>query len=818
MKRFYKDEQGSSLVLTIITMTFISLLAVAVISLTVTNIRLKIAQKGSQKNFYNTDSIMDEVRAGVEDLAADAAVDAYMEAFSSYNDSLSGTSTNLLDKYQKKFLEQMIENLSGGKSHYGDSTLYYKDEILQEYLMEKDAGSVDRYIPHNGTSAPGILSGGKSYGFLMMQNDTLLLKNVKVSMTEGTKSYKTTLTSDIRVTVPPMAANTSSEYLNYALIADNQIIADANASVEGNMYAGTVKRFVSGALDPETGILIRGGNKLDVKADQLITRGDLVVDGGSTFQLNGLKKMEANLWVENIFTRGNSKNTLELKNSVCNVSDDMELGGKNDVVTIEGKYVGYNYNKNYRDADLKTVSSESEYSSSILVNGIGADLNLSGLNTLILSGRTFISRKTEATELDKHSNPIVNPDIAMGESLSVKGAQIAYYVPSDFIKISSVTTSWNPSENHDDQANRTVTFRYADDLTTEYVFDYGGYMKYLFGLDPQTATDAELDAKISSVTGSSSFHIMNYLNGSRPLEMYYRNDTNVDTNDVTYFYLNFKDEEQLVSFYPDFQNFIPRYSAVKDTNAAYMGTSGIRINNGSIVYCASGNVLYRDPAAGNTTFKIKNESITVDSPTLQKYARQKNSEYLSRQLALVESYQKATDMVTASSAQYRLLNKDVNLSKSGTADDTNVYNLLIDATEMAAKGSIEKKKNDSGTGVIIIEPRAGETYTWNSTEQANLDGLNKGIIISAGNVKIEKNFSGLIIAGGDITMAAAGVKVSSDSEHLEKMFTEDKGSATPYFYNLFSKYFQTVVNSAIGQDDKAVKDVVFYEQWKKESE
>ena len=167
--------------------------------------------------------------------------------------------------------------------------------------------------------------------------------------------------------------------------------------------------------------------------------------------------------------------------------------------------------------------------------------------------------------------------------------------------------------------------------------------------------------------------------------------------------------------------------------------------------------------------------------------------------------------------QFRLLNaSDANLSKSGTKDNTNLYNLLIDATQMAAKTELKKETNTSGTGVIIIEPRASETYTWNDSEMTSLGGLNCGIIIAAGNVKVAKDFSGLIIAGGDITFSVDNVKVTADSILLEKMFTEDKSEGSPKFYNLFSQYFQKVVNSAIGQEDNAAKDVVFYERWKKE--
>lgn len=80
MNKFRKDERGSSLVMTIIAATFISLLAVAVISMTVTNIKLKQAQKKSQTNFYNADSIVDAIKAGVENVS-DTAAEMHMKVY-----------------------------------------------------------------------------------------------------------------------------------------------------------------------------------------------------------------------------------------------------------------------------------------------------------------------------------------------------------------------------------------------------------------------------------------------------------------------------------------------------------------------------------------------------------------------------------------------------------------------------------------------------------------------------------------------------------------------------------------------------------------
>lgn len=821
MKRFYKDERGSSLVLTIIAMAFISLLAVAVIAMTVTNIRLKIAQKGSQKNFYTTDSIMDEVRAGVEDMVASASVKAYMEAFSSYGASVSGATGSLSDKYNKKFLETMITALSGGKSSYGDTQLYYKDEVLQGYLIANGANP-DRYLPHdgNGENPVGVAFSGKNYGFMELQNDTLLLKDVRITMTESAKSYKTTLTSDIRVTIPEMTADTRSEYLNYAMIADNQIIANVSGSVnvEGNMYAGTVRRFNTPGTVEETGILVGNGTTLDVKAEQVVTRGDLFIHGGSTFTLDALNGMSPDLWVENIFTspKDGGGNTMTI-NGTCNVSDDMEIGGENDNVILTGNYYGYNYNNNYTSTEIGSVSSESKYSSAILINGLGSNLNISGLNQLILSGRTFISKKTNVGEYDERTpaasnKPIMNADIAMGESLSVKGAQIAYYVPTDFVKTAASDPSYvYPLVNKTD---KTIKFCYSTDPGTEVTFDYGAYLKYLFGLDPKTATDAELNAKLNS-----TFDFTTYLAGT-PLTTYYRNDKTVEANSVTYYYLNFLNETKLLEFYPWFAGAgvsgeppVPRYSTVKDTNAAYMGATGISLNLGMHVLGHSGHLLYKDGASGDTKVRLSNESVSVDTSPLRSYATVKTKEYLARQLTLSQSCETADQAVNH--GQFRLLdNAAANLSKSGTADKTNLYDVLIDSTKMPA--TTVQTLNASNEGVIIIEPDASSPYVWDSAKKSLLGGKSCGIIIAAGNVEVKENFSGLILAGGDIKLGASGIKVSSDCELLEKMFTEDKNETPPKFFNLFSKYFRKVLNASIGQDADATKDVVIYEKWKKE--
>ena len=155
MNKFRKDERGSSLVMTIIAATFISLLAVAVISMTVTNIKLKQAQKKSQTNFYNADSIVDAIKAGVENVSDTAARDAYESVYAAYGAVRSGSTDSLTGKYSTKYFNAVITALSEGDCDIttGTTNMKYHDSVIRGFLTEaqsKYSGGnfVDGYKSH----------------------------------------------------------------------------------------------------------------------------------------------------------------------------------------------------------------------------------------------------------------------------------------------------------------------------------------------------------------------------------------------------------------------------------------------------------------------------------------------------------------------------------------------------------------------------------------------------------------------------------------------------------------------------------------------
>ena len=542
-KRFLKDKSGSSLVLVMICMSFLILLAGAVITTTVTNIYLKASQKVTQENFYETDSILDAVAAGIQNESSEASAKAYEKALGEYNASLTAAGSAMSDKYAKDFLNLMIQSLTGGDTYDATKTNYkYLDSVLLGYLTKDQAKS---YIKHadDGT--------GVTKGDMVLDGDALVLKDVKVIKAhDKQKDYETTLTTDIRIEVPKISTDAHSEYLDYAILADDQVIADngtISAQVDGNVYSGTVNR-VANATSPQpasvknntplAGIVISGGASLKINAEQIITRGDVDVSNGSRFEVGKSPSSDkaAQLWAENVITSGkNSSNEVTIDASSY-IADDLEINGEGDRVTLKGKYYGYNYTNDYTAGITgNKLSTTAAYSSSISVNGYDNQLLMKDLNELVLAGRTFISKKTNVGE-----TALANPDIELGESLAVKSSQLSYFVAA----VKDGSTDGFVKRVQDLPANNSVTLddgqavpgfgKYSLDAkdaipcfvfnanNEEYLFDYEAYENRI-GI-PKKNGAKQFDIKALITSGAIS--------KTTPLKLYSRYDPNVSANTI----------------------------------------------------------------------------------------------------------------------------------------------------------------------------------------------------------------------------------------------------------------------------------------------
>lgn len=810
MKRFWKDKRGSSLVLVLITMSFLILLAGTIITMTITNIRLKASQKFSQENFYETDSILDNISAGIQNESSKASAEAYALAMAEYNVALTSAEATLDARYSSSYLEKMIRTLTGNPDAvFSASGIYhYKDDVLLSYIDDEDRS---KYQLHGSfTDSNGNTFTGDE---LLVDGNSLIVKNVSVLKEENT--YETTLTTDIRIEVPSVDTEAHSEYLSYAILADDQIRSDAGTNVvkvEGNVYSGTVNRNDADKKSQQ-GIVLTGGGRVNINAQYIISRGDISVGNSSGLNIEGGIAGDAEVWVENIMTESGSSNNMIQIDGICNVADDLELNGENDMVTLSGRYYGYNYNDDYSNADA--LATKASHSSAISLNGKNGTLSLDGLKQLILSGRTFISKNPNTGEiLTDSSGNNINPDIELGESLTVKSSQLAYYVPAEFVTTAATLgiTEYDDVENFPGVI-RTVTdahgatkdwyFFRVKDITVDaiYALDFKGYNEYLEIEDTQyqqLMADNSYDLfKDDAGNDKTSFDIMDFVD-AQAVHIYHRRDAQIQ--DIDYYYLNFKSQELSSKFYQIFHQCSPQQTIYSEVDKAYVSATGVTLNNGSEILLTSGNILHGNSNDASLSVKIQNTEPKADTP-LAEYAKSKSKEYMSRQMALIRDYSDAL-----SSSKWRLSEKNSDkLSKCGLSDKTNLFDKLVDRDALTeASGSMSVT---SGTGAYIISDHDVE---WNSGST----GTDSGVIITEGDVELQTNFNGLIIAGGDVKFTGSNIIVSSNAKLVSEMFEYDKNNSK-IFYNLLSKYFRKSVDATIGEGSSDGSSNVNYENWTK---
>lgn len=844
IKRFLKDKSGSSLVLVMICMSFLILLAGAVITTTITNIYLKSSQKTSQENFYETDSILDTISAGIQNESSEASAKAYAKALGEYNASLTAAGTSMSDNYTQDFLGRMVERLTGGTAYDPSITSYeYQDSVLEGYLSTKQVPS---YIEHPDKKGQMIVDG-----------DALVLKEIKVIKAHDVqKDYETTLTTDIRIVVPEVSTEAHSEYLNYAILADDQLINNKgviSSQITGNVYSGTVNRTSDDST--KEGIVIGGGSTLKINADQIITRGDVAVSNSSTFEIGKSDSSDKNaeLWAENIIT--NRENTGSGSASGGNqvlidastyIADDMELRGANDNVELKGKYYGYNYTDNYSNASTgDKLSTTAIYSSSISINGYEERLTMSGLSELVLAGRTFISKKKSQSEVDgKYA--FKNPDIELGESLAVKSGQLSYFVGAvksgtvdGFVKrvsdLPSGSIEMDPGQTVPGFGKYTLDAMenvpcYVFTLTTEdedgqnattdtYLFDYTAYENRV-GVPKDSNGNKQLDIKALIESGK--------INKAQPLKLYSRFDKTVSMDAIYYFYLNFDDSKASSSFFDLVYNKSSQQTIYDVVNKSYVDSVGIQIpsfsgsKTGYIL--SSGNIMYSDQgdmdSKGKANIKIRfDNNSQTPSDSFKKFAEENNKLYMSKQLALVDDYEEATK-----SSKWRLYDDndanrpDNKLTKSGKSDHTNLFYTLVDVDKLTTTSigrySITRDNGSTGTCGYIV---SNGDVKWPEDYKAR--GFSQDdpcFILAKGTVTVNSaKFNGLIIAGDDVEFMTS-VHASSDAEAIEKLFEQDKNAASPAFYDIMSKYFRKSVDATIGTSG-ASADInnVTYENWKK---
>ena len=418
---FHKDDRGASLLAVLILMVVVSAIAVVITKITIVNIQMKEVERGTKKNFYSADAIMDDLRTGAREQAETALENAYADVLQHYVDYTSG-GKNAQDVFKQNYMNGLEKYFADPMKTPVDTTNEQGNVVYRVagYDADKVKGCILDETQQGCFVAPADPKYEIDYGA-----GTFTLKDVRVVYKDA-QDYETTITTDLVFSTPDMNFSGQSqvkEFMKYALIADDQINVNAsNVTVDGSVYAGV------------GGIVASGNGTGELKGRMILTRGDIVADMGSALKVGD---GNSSIWAENIMTTGKSAATLNVNGNMY-VADDLALNAKESKVTLQGNYYGYNFQKNYGAGD--TVATDADFSSAIMINGKSSSLNIQNLKYLLLAGRTFISRGNNSS----------NTDIQMGESIAARTNQLAYYVSDKYVKTENgegVVLKWNDAQN-----------------------------------------------------------------------------------------------------------------------------------------------------------------------------------------------------------------------------------------------------------------------------------------------------------------------------------------------------------------------------------
>ncbi|MBU3193037.1 hypothetical protein [Clostridium algidicarnis] len=431
-------KQGSALLSVIMVFAILFTIGGAVMSLALSDFKLRINESKRVQNLYNSDSGLDEAYGIIETIVEDGITKGNSEV-KIYLDTLNGSKVRkgLLDIERDKF---------NNKEDYDKSYINADGSINQKYIVEKQGETFkNNYKQYVGNKLVSYLDTEEGYilnkdktspkvkiitprGEINFKTDKTLNKesldlNLQSSFSTLIKEENETNESNVRkvaakfkLWVPdynnPYSVETTmvtvqkNNILEKAMVADKDIINAGKLDVEGSIYA-------LANSDKGKGIELNGaGSSINILKGNLLSLGDIRIKAPSSSISAG---EDSNIYTGSlaIDSDGNGS-TIGAKGRVY-ANNDLSLGGTKSKINIEKGFYGVN-DITKTTEDIKNQAKAEKNSSSILVNAsdIGNGSEITIKNEAILMGTAYLK---------------TNPYYQTGESVGIKGNYRAYASP-----------------------------------------------------------------------------------------------------------------------------------------------------------------------------------------------------------------------------------------------------------------------------------------------------------------------------------------------------------------------------------------------------
>lgn len=751
-----KNNSGSTIVIVLLMTSFVLILSTLITTTTMINLRMKMASSQSTKSFYTAEQAVDEVRAALGVISVECFNTAYEEELTKlYSTNSTGTTINnkeanqqMRQKYTKDLLNKMqlfegvpssdakiafylgqpagsftIANWNADDTKADEKKIYTSFvDTLNNYIEDNTKLSVEKV-----TKITFDVSGvSPLYSYAIGFYDCV----VKYLDNSGNYSY---ITFNGAVGMPDIEIDFKNDdkvgtlcFADYSLVGNGGIILPKNASatISGSAYAGT------GASAKGTALTINDGASLTMGGGYFVCGGNIEADNNS-----GLSVNNTSLWAKNINVSDGV--TINSNAASFNLQDDLTVDGENSEVNINGSFFGFGYEEG------NLAKQRPNYSSAIIVNGLNSHITFGSLGQLYVAGRAYIKFSDDRA-------------YATGESSAVNISQAIYMIPVKLL----TNGSKNPSALNDSSSSG-VKFTCDINENNFFAYDLLASEKYesrnaYFDIDGNLVDESTLET-------DSTTHLIT--------------DANIRANSKTYYYFKFKDDyarnqyANLILDETEFESYISGKSddykdnarklrkqiiAAKDSFKGLTNSSitGVSINTPgafSQITSSSGSTL----SAAELKIKAASTDRALRYDVLNKI--------LANPLKSDEEsgwYTSRADLQNDLSSRNPAKYNSINLSNYTLGD---VFGNIIN------EEGIEELLR-SGAGPTYSYPRFTDgshyaVYKLNSadpTETLKIStvGFASGLVVCTGNVDVDVDFSGVILAKGKVTVES-GCKVSN---------------------------------------------------------
>ncbi len=684
-------NQGSTLVMVLIAMTFVGLLGVMMLTVTLLNYQMKNVDAKAKENFYTAETAVDEIRTGLEEYAQKALSDAYETMLITYTTTADA-------QREAKFRENFVTSLLGMLCNPGNVEI--NRSVLEDMLIHSE-GETAQIL-----NLPVPL-GNKEQGYVLLQG-------LEISFTDEL-NFQSIIKTDLKIssTSPKILGRIENPrgifYADYAIIADqlfkNDELTSTNQTVVGNVYAGE-------------GIVVSGTNEtMTITANQVITREAIRVNDKAFLSIMGQSGSLSEVWAKNITTTctlGSQTEASDYLKIHANsyIKDDLTLNAAFGNVTMTGAYYGYNYVNGGIG-----ISGSPEDNSSITMNANNATLHMSGLDTLLVAGKSYLS--VPSIYGTRFQNGFY---VMQGESVSYKGTQTAYLLP--------------------------------------------GYCVKKIGHNPMTIAEyAEFDGvDITRSQTNGGLKLEDYVNITDPYYPVYVNfQTGSQVYQMVYLYLNFKNQDRASAYFNDYAD---KYQERIEMQNASIGIGGILLpEEGRIL--STGTLMNYNTEEDTETKVIDNQGLSYRDTLLTEYKDQFTTQFMN--LTHILTKEGGTYM-SSSSLTDNLINYEQLIADDTVYQNTNPNEYIYCGNNA---GSTLRLGSGSYQGVIIA---TGDVVI----SGADFHGLiiTKGNVILEGAASIQASEGTEELIKNNETIRKYFRDYQSESQPIEDEVTLNRADVT----------------------------------------